>query len=58
MKIKINKELEITILVMILFLVLISTLLNHKFPGILAIFLILSITIYKLVENEKVIFKE
>ncbi len=58
MKIKINKELEITILVLILFLVLISTLLDHKFPGILATFLILSITIYKLVENEKVIFKE
>lgn len=57
MKLKINKELELTILVFVVFLLLITTILNYKLPGILAICIMLIIIIYKFTEPEKKMFK-
>jgi hypothetical protein len=57
MKLKVNKELEMTILVFVLFLFLITTILNYKLPGIFAIFILLSVIIYKFTDTEKIVFK-
>lgn len=57
MKLKINKELELTIMIFIMFLLLITTILNYKWSGILAILIILFLIIYKFTETDKKMFK-